>query len=65
MSKDSEGYYGHVRWHPEDVQALRPKWSLKKCETWLSKNETYLSDRLVEMGWDVMRALIDDEGSRK
>jgi len=38
MSKDSEGYYGHVRWHPEDVQALRPKWSLKKCETWLSKN---------------------------
>ncbi len=63
MSMDCEGYYAHTRWHPEDVQALKPKWSLKKCEAWLSKNETNISDRLVEYGWGVMEALMDDESS--
>ena len=61
MSKDSEGFYAHVRWHPDDVKELRPKWSLKKCEKWLSEHEGYICDRTVERGWDVIEYLLDDE----
>ena len=49
-----------MRWHPEDVKELRPKWSLKKCEAWLAENESRISERLTELGWDVMEAFIDD-----
>lgn len=61
MSKDNEGFYAMVRWHPDDVKELRPKWSMKKCEKWLAENERHITDRLVELGWEVMESLIDDE----
>ena len=61
MSRDSEGYYAHVRWHPEDVQEKRPKWSLKKCENWLSEHEVHICDRTVERGWEVIEYLLDSE----
>ena len=51
-----------VTWHAEDVKTLRPNWSLDKCNEWLEDNERYMSDRLIELGWEVMDALlINDE----
>lgn len=61
MSKDSEGFYAHVRWHPDDVHELKPEWTLEQCEDWLAKNEDNISDRLIERGWVVMETLLDDE----
>lgn len=50
--------YADIQWRAEDVKELRPKWSLKKCEEWLSSNEKYLRDRTTELGWEVMSDLL-------
>jgi hypothetical protein len=51
-------YYAAVRWTPGDVQALRPNWNIEMCERWLTENQKYIQDRLVELGWDVISALL-------
>jgi len=51
-----------VTWHAEDIKTLKPNWSLKKCNEWLEDNERHISDRLIELGWEVIDALlINDE----
>lgn len=45
--------YANVEWSPEDVQVLRPDWSLERCADWLQTNQKYIRDRLVELGWEV------------
>ena len=55
--------YAALSWSPEDVQSVRPSWSLEKCEEWLGANEKHLRDRLCELGHEVMEDLMtsDDE----
>lgn len=59
--------YAEVTWRAEDVQSLPrcAKWSLEKCEEWLQDNEENMKDRLTELGWEVLDALVmmedDDE----
>jgi len=50
-----------VTWHAEDVQTLKPSWSLEKCNEWLEDNERHMQDRLIELGWEVMDALLITE----
>ena len=50
-----------VTWHAEDVQTLKPDWSLEKCNEWLEDNERHISDRLIELGWEVIDALLITE----
>lgn len=57
----SSNRYAKVVWAPEDIQTLRPEWTLEKCEEWLDNNERYIQDRLVELGWDVIGTLLDSE----
>ena len=50
-----------VTWHAEDVQTLKPNWSLEKCNEWLEDNERHMQDRLIELGWEVIDALLINE----
>lgn len=53
--------YATVTWTAEDVQTLRPNWTLEKCAEWLDGNERYIQDRLVELGWEVIESLLGSE----
>jgi len=57
--------YAKVTWRAEDVQMIKDSWPLERCEEWLSDNERHISDRLIELGWEVMDSLLmmenDDE----
>jgi hypothetical protein len=57
--------YAVVTWRAEDVQSIKKDWSLPRCEEWLEDNEDNMKDRLTELGWEVMGALLmmedDDE----
>jgi hypothetical protein len=57
--------YAGVTWRAEDVKAIKPDWTMPKCEEWLQDNEDNLDDRLTELGWEVMDTLLtmedDDE----
>jgi hypothetical protein len=65
MSKLYGDEYAVVTWRAEDVQSIKKDWSLPRCEEWLEDNEDNMKDRLTELGWEVMGALLmmedDDE----
>jgi hypothetical protein len=64
MSKLYGDGYAVVTWRAEDVQSIKKDWSLPRCEEWLEDNEDNMKDRLTELGWEVMGALLmmeDDE----
>lgn len=50
-----------IKWSAEDVQQLRKDWSLDKCQDFLDRNGRQLNDRLIEVGWEVLEALINCE----
>lgn len=53
--------YAKVVWRAEDVQSIKGDWSLEKCEEWLEDNERHISDRLIELGWEVIDTLLTME----
>ena len=53
--------YAKVVWRAEDVKSINGAWSLEKCEEWLQDNERHISDRLIELGWEVMGTLLSME----
>ena len=54
MSKLYGEEYAKVVWRAEDVKSINSAWSLEKCEEWLADNERHISDRLIELGWEVL-----------
>ena len=52
-------HYGETGWAPEDVRELRPEWTVEHAREWLAENDRRISDRLVELGWAVIEALLD------
>ncbi len=53
--------YAEVPWTAGDVRTLC-KLSEGEAEEWLAKNEKHLRDRITELGWDVMRDLLEFDG---
>jgi hypothetical protein len=53
--------YASVTWRAEDVHYLKPSWTLPRCEEWLEDNEENIKDRLTELGYEVMSALLSTE----
>lgn len=44
-----------VSWCADDVIALRPRWSVAKCERFLDEYEDSIQTRMIEMGWEVIQ----------
>ena len=61
MSKLYGDEYAKVVWRAEDVKAIKGAWSLEKCEEWLQDNDRHISDRLIELGWEVLDTLLQME----
>ena len=61
MSKLYGEEYAKVVWRAEDVKAIKGAWPLEKCEEWLQDNDRHISDRLIELGWEVMDTLLQME----
>jgi hypothetical protein len=53
--------YASVTWRAEDVHYLKPSWTLPRCEEWLEDNEENIKDRLTELGYEIMSALLSTE----
>lgn len=50
--------FAEVAWVIEDILSLRPEWSDEKAEEWLSSNEKYIQDIMVERGWEAIDCLL-------
>ena len=51
--------YAVVRWLPDDIKSRRPRWSLSKCEEWLSDHESAIEDIMIERGWNYIENQLD------
>lgn len=58
MSKLYGDEYAKVVWRAEDVKSINGAWSLPRCEEWLEDNEDRISERLTELGWEVLDVLV-------
>ena len=58
-------YFAQTKWHVEDIKSLRPKWSTAQAMDFLVRNEKWIADRLVELGWEVIETLIAQEEIEK
>jgi hypothetical protein len=46
--------YAQVYWTPSDVKELRPEWTDEQCEEFLLRIEERISDRMIQIGWQVI-----------
>lgn len=58
--KDNIKKFGEVSWCWEDVKTLKPEWSRKKCEQFLEKHDSKLSQTQVEQGWHFIELALAD-----
>ena len=52
--------YAKVNWTVEDVLSIRPHWTAERAEEELIANEKYIRERLTEVGWNVLEALLPE-----
>jgi len=50
--------YAQMSWAPEDVQTLHEGLTTEQAEAFLARNEKFMVDRLVELGWDVLETFL-------
>lgn len=53
--------YACVCWTADDIRTLQPIWTEQQCCDWLQDNQRRISDRLVELGWEVIESLLTQE----
>lgn len=53
--------YASLVWTAQDIKTLRPRWSLFRCEAFLVRVERKIQDRLCELGWEVIEAILEME----
>ena len=51
--------FAKVVWMPEDVQALRPHWSKKKCSEVLLEIEEAIEGDMISRGWESLDFLLN------
>lgn len=49
-----------VKWVGEDIKAIRPDWSVDKCNEVLGDLSKQLEDRVIELGNDALYCLLTD-----
>lgn len=54
--------FATVGWQIEDVQSLAPRMTDDEARAWLLKNEKYIAERLIELGWDVIQTFLRMDG---
>lgn len=57
--------FAEMSWAPEDVQTLRPRMPIHVARAFLHVNEKRLRDRLIELGWEIMRELLTYEEAER
>ena len=58
MKNKENKTFAEVVWTKYDVKTLQPKWTLKKCEEFLEKNERVIQEATTEHGFEVMHQLM-------
>lgn len=61
MPSGEKKYYAEVKWGTEDILYLRPNWTHKQAESFLSKHEGYLAGMISAEGFSVLRKLLGRE----
>jgi hypothetical protein len=51
-----------IKWSVEDIQSLRPKWSVEKCEVFIKAKGEYFKQASIEQGWEIWEVLLEGEG---
>jgi len=59
---DTPEFFAKVAWTPGDIMTLAPQMSEAEAMGWLLNNERYIQNRLVEVGRETIRSLLEYDG---
>jgi hypothetical protein len=48
-------------WMPEDIQTMRPEWTVARCREWLTDNQKWIVEAMVRDGWGAIEALLTEK----
>ena len=54
-------WYGEMRWNIQDIKSIKPNWTDDQCHKFWEVNESKFTDRITELGWEVLDTLIQQE----
>jgi len=62
--------YAEVAWTTDDVHHIRTsreysQWTDDQAEAWLSSNEKWMTNSMIERGWEILDDMIFDENEVK
>lgn len=47
-----------VSWCADDIQSVRPEWTVGQCLDFLVDNDRYIQDAMTRAGWDAIESLL-------
>jgi hypothetical protein len=50
-----------IKWSAEDIQTLRPEWSVEECEVFLQAKFEYFKQASISQGWEIWETLLEEE----
>ena len=50
-----------IKWSAEDIQSLRPEWSIEKCNAFIESKGEHFKQASIEQGWDIWETLLEGE----
>ena len=57
-NKDVQPRLASVSWCADDIQTMRPEWTVQQCLDFLVDNGRYIQDAMVQSGWDAIESLL-------
>lgn len=50
-----------IKWSAEDIQSLRPSWTLEECEQFIQSKSESFRQASISSGWDIWETLLEGE----
>ena len=54
-------WFGMTRWNIDDVKYLAPTWTDEQCHDFMERQDKYLTERMIELGWEVLDIYVAQE----
>jgi hypothetical protein len=50
-----------IKWSAEDIQTLRPEWSVEECEIFIKDKGEHFKQASISQGWEIWETLLEGE----
>lgn len=56
--KPEDDTFATVSWNWREIKSMNPRWSKDKCEEFLQEHEKYLTEAMIDRGWNYISSYL-------